>query len=433
MFFRTRFFVCTIIALTFVVPISFAEETATTPDNANLELTVDNAVQRAVQGNIGLKENAITLNAYKRASDYSWNSVSPTITAAAGYSNPNTSDTSSFYLRGSVNVGLSASLYTAIQTAKLNYEKGQLDYDSAVRTVELSVRKSYNALLYEQENNNLLERNVASAKKQYESNLAKYNSGALSQLDVLNTQVTYQNSQLSLASAKVNWENDMATFKQLLGIPLETNITLNGSLQDILKTSDITLDGITQKSSTVISLEKQIEIAETALTATRFSAYGPSVSLGWSYQPTTTSLDTSTWNDNGSLSIGVSIPLDGWLPWSTGAQSIAFRQDAIATLKLQLENAKTTVAANTQSYLRKIQQCKASISLRQTSIDLAQKTYDMTLAAYNHGTKDLMSLQTASDNLLQAKVNLMSEAYTLASAILDLENIVGVDFGTLNK
>ena len=129
----------------------------------------------------------------------------------------------------------------------------------------------------------------------------------------------------------------------------------------------------------------------------------------------------------------MSVPLDGWLPWSTGAQSIASRQDAIATLKLQLENAKTTVAANTQSYLRKIQQCKASISLRQTSIDLAQKTYDMTLTAYNHGTKDLMSLQTASDNLLQAKVNLMSEAYTLASAILDLENIVGVDFGTLNK
>ena len=80
-----------------------------------------------------------------------------------------------------------------------------------------------------------------------------------------------------------------------------------------------------------------------------------------------------------------------------------------------------------------LQQSKASLSLRQKSIELAQKTYDMTLTAYNHGTKDLLSLQTASDNLLQAKVNLMHEAYTLSSAILDLENTIGVPFGTLSK
>lgn len=400
---------------------------------ATTQLSVEDAVKHAVEGNLSLKESQITLNASKRASDYSWNSVSPSLDAAGGYSKQNAADDGSLYVRGSVSVAFSPSLFTSIKKAALNYEKGQLDYESAARSIELNVRKSYYALLYEQENINLLTRSVESAKKQYESNLAKYNSGALSQLDVLNAQVTYQNDELSLETAQGTWNSDMSAFKQLLGIPLDSAVSLKGSLQDVLSTPDISIDGVVQKSATISSLQKQIEIAEVGLTAVRFSAYGPTVSASWSYQPSASTADTSTWKDSGSLSLGVSIPLDGWLPWSAGAQNIAAQQDTIASLKLQLEDAKTTVKANTQNYLMKVQQSKASLSLRQKSIELAQKTYDMTLTAYNHGTKDLLSLQTASDNLLQAKVNLMHEAYTLSSAILDLENTIGVPFGTLSK
>lgn len=410
-----------------MVPLS-AEETP-----ASLTLTVEDAVQRAVEGNISLKQSAITLNAAKRSSQYSWNGVSPSLSVSGSYAKPNASDTGTVSIRGSVSISLSPSLYTTIQSAKLNYEKGELDYTSAVRTIEKNVRTSYYSLLYEQENSALLERNVASAKQQYEANLAKYNSGVLSQLDVLSTQVTYQNSQLSLDSAKVTWENDIATFKQLLGIPLTTNVTLKGSLEDILSVPDITLAGVEQKSATITSIEKQIEIAETSLTATKFSAYGPSLSASWSYAPSASTSDMSTWKDGGSLSVGASIPLDGWLPWSSSALNIASKKDTIETLKLQLEDAKTTFAASTQNSLRKVTQSKARIAQRKASIDLAQKTYDMTLTAYNHGTKDLLSLQSASDSLFSAKVNLKSEAYTLASAILDLENTIGVPFGTLSK
>ena len=442
MLFRMKSFLCTVAFSSLLIYSISAEESIETKSAAIqpttspevVTLTVDDSVQRAVTGNISLKEDAITLNAAKRTATYSWNGVSPTLSASGNLSKSNTSDTDTAYVRGSVSVSLSPSLFTTIQSAKLNYEKGELDYASAVRTIELNVRKSYYSLLYEQEKITLDERNVESTKKQYESNLAKYNSGALSQLDVLSTQVTYQNSQLSLESAKVSWQNDIATFKQLLGIPLSTEIVLAGSLEAVLTVPEITLEGVEQNSTTITSLEKQVEIADTSLLATRFSAYGPALSFSWTYQPTASSGDNyGEWSDKGSVSLGVSIPLDGWLPWSTGALSVAAKKDSVETLKLQLEDAKTTFAADTQSYLRKIAQSKASITQRKASIDLAQKTYDMTLTAYNHGTKDLLSLQSASDSLLSAKVNLMSEAYTLASAILDLENTIGVPFGTLTK
>ena len=57
----------------------------------------------------------------------------------------------------------------------------------------------------------------------------------------------------------------------------------------------------------------------------------------------------------------------------------------------------------------------------------------MALAAYNAGSKDLLSLQTAADNLAGAKNTLQNQRYTIISAILDLENTLGVPFGTLGE
>lgn len=57
----------------------------------------------------------------------------------------------------------------------------------------------------------------------------------------------------------------------------------------------------------------------------------------------------------------------------------------------------------------------------------------MNLTAYNYGKTDLLSLQSASDSVLSAGVNLKSQAYTLISTILDLEDVLGLEFGTIEK
>ena len=64
---------------------------------------------------------------------------------------------------------------------------------------------------------------------------------------------------------------------------------------------------------------------------------------------------------------------------------------------------------------------------------MAQKSYDMTAEAYNRGTKDLLTLQNANTSLLNAQVSLKSETLTLIKAILNLENTIGVDFGSLGR
>jgi outer membrane protein TolC len=67
----------------------------------------------------------------------------------------------------------------------------------------------------------------------------------------------------------------------------------------------------------------------------------------------------------------------------------------------------------------------------QNNVALAQKTYDMTLNAYNYGSRDLLTLQNAADSLLKSKNELQSQVYNLICKIMDLEFTLGLPLGAL--
>lgn len=401
------------------------------------KITVNQAVEYAISGNLSLRQSQIQLESSQRAKDNSWNSLLPNIRGSASYSNNLSQSTASqsLTLSANANFALSPALYTAVNGARLNYENQLIAFENAKRTLEKNVRSTYYSLLYQQANLSLLESNVTSTKNQYNTNLRKYNVGALPRLDVLTAQYNYQNAESTLASQKLNFENSKNSFKQLLGIPFDAELVLDGSLDDFLNIGEISLEGIQTASANVKTLEKQLEIAENSLLATRFSAWGPSITAGISYSYAGNDR-TGDWAfaDNGpNLSLGASIPLDGYLPWSSGSQSIQNQKANVANLELQLESAKLTQQMNIQMYLNQVNLERSNISLRQQSISVAQQTYSMTVDAYNRGSKDLLALQTSSNNLLQAKVNLQLEAYNMANALLNLEDVAGIPFGTLGK
>ena len=408
-------------------------------------LTLQEAVDLASGNNLSIKEGDVSLKSAKRASSYSWNSISPSIKASgslskslpkeevkSAYGSASSSDAARISLGASVNIGLSPSIATNIKGARLKYEKQQIDYDTTVRTIEVNVRKAFYQILYEQEYIALQERHAESAKNQYNTNKAKYERGVLPRLDVLNSQISYQNAQLSLDSAKTTLANDLATFKNLLGLDQSRDIALSGSLDGFVELTDISLGGLSAKSNTIASLEKQVEIAKNSLTATRLSAWAPTLSAGYSYNLSTTTDSSSDWNKAGSLTLGVSIPLDGYLPWSSGAQSIANQKDNLELLQLQLEDARNTLDIQISGYLNQVKNLVSTIQLRKQSLEFAEESYRLTADAYNNGTKDILALQNARNSYLEAAVNLKNQAYNLSVALLNLENSLGVPFGSLS-
>ncbi|MCR4733604.1 MAG: TolC family protein [Treponema sp.] len=433
-----------IVCAAFLTSFCFAQEAKNKDIKA---ISVDDAVILAADNNVNLKRQRISLDLLEKKDKYSWNNISPSIRLSAGYSDAFTSgvwndgdynkldvsDPGNWSFGGSLSFGIAPSLYTSIKAAQLNYQNGIVSYESAVRSVELSVRKLFYGLIFSKDNIALQERNMETAKVRYENNMAKYSRGQLSELDLLSSQYNYESLKPSIQSAKIAYENDIANFKQLLGLNQSQEIEILGSLDDVLPPEDFVPDIKLEEIPSIKKIIASIELQENSLLATRFSAWGPSLSASYSYNLRGGVKSGSATSGADSFSLSLSIPLDGYLPWASGALSIAAQEANLADLQLQLENEKTSAALSIDNKIKSLYQSKAQIATLEKNEELAQRTYDMTLRAYNAGSKDLLTLQNASDSLMSAHLKKQQQLYSILTAVLDLENTLGIPFGTLGS
>ena len=401
------------------------------------QLTIDDAVILAADNNLSLKEKQLDLDQLELLSNYAWSSASPTLSGNASFANGLKENANTLSFSGTVGMGFDLTLYTSIKSAKLNYENGITSYEKNVKDVEKKVRQIFYNLIYSKENLSLLNRNLETAKQRYDLSREKFNRGQLSELDLLTTQMNYESLKPSYESAEIAHENSIATFKQLLGINQNEQIELIGNLDEMMNVSinqDL-LEYNLEELPTVKEIKSKIELEKNKLLSKKISMWSPKI--GFEYTVAKKGLDASgsfAWNDlekKGAVSVGVTITPTDFLPWSNKALDISAQENNLEKLILQLENEKTTVELTIKKYIKEINQAKSQLSSLQSNVVLAQKTYDMTLNAYNYGSRDLLTLQSAADSLLKSKNQLQSQVYNLICKIMDLEFTLGLPLGAL--
>ena len=121
------------------------------------------------------------------------------------------------------------------------------------------------------------------------------------------------------------------------------------------------------------------------------------------------------------------------MPWSVKNDAVDSALDAVKQAELELDDGKKTFLRTVNSYLRSIAQSQEAVRYKQANVELAKRTYEMTLEAYSRGTKDLLTLQSANNTLLSAQVTLNSEILSLGETILSFEKEAGLEFGSLMK
>ncbi len=400
---------------------------AATLASAQETLTLEQAVKTALANNESLSRSRIDLKAAERAVDVSWSGIVPGLSLGAGSSKPNDGESAAYGL-AKASLTLSSGLLSAGKKARLAYETRLLAYETAERDLELSVRKAYYSLGLSRKNIGLIEQNIASAQKSYDQAEVKRKAGLAPELDALSALVTLEKLKPSLESAKLSYDKSLDSFRVLLGLGGDTSVDIVAVLEAEIKTVDIT--GIVASTPTVAALEKQLADARMALSDARRSIYSPSLSLSASYQPT---YAMESWSDSGSLTASLSFSLDSLMPWSNARSTASTAEDTVTKLESQLAAAKDSASMEIRSLVKQIAQSRSALESKQLNETLAEKTYRLTEEAYRFGTKDILRLQSAQDSLAQARLDVSQEAYTLQAAILDLEYILGVPFGTLGR
>ena len=418
-------------------------------------ITIDDAVNLALQNNIEIKQSTMDLELLETKNKYSWNSVSPSISASGGFNGQTPlesgSETSfSYSLGASLRLSLTPTLRTSMKKALLDYQAGKASLETTKRRIELSVRKTFYSLIYFNDNIEIQQRSLETAKQTYESNKAKYSQGRLPELQLLNSQYNYEKKIPDIENLKRTYQSNIESFKILLGLGLDDEITLQGKLDDAFNVqfNDTSLEtalASIEENATIKNLKQQIAATQNTLQAAKLASYAPSISFSLSESTsgsskesrnfTTGAVTKEAWEPSSSLSYGVNVnvPLDGFFPWSSGKLNVQTAEESLEKLKMNLEQTRTQTRLTVKNSYNSILQNITQLELLEKSEELTQKAYEMSRNAYNMGSTDLLSLQQAEDNLYTARYSVQNQKYTILTSILTLEDTLGLPYGTLGK
>lgn len=425
-------------------------------EKKTVELTILEAVDYALENSRTLKSNDIDLEMKERAGKNAWNVLLPTVQATGTLNRttdissslqgtntmmklhglPEIEETDSMKWTGiaslSVDWNFSLAMIQQIRAAKAGYEAGKISYDQSLLETKVSVKKLFYGLLLQQENLNLQKTTLENSRQRMVQAEANFRNGMVPELSLLQAQVTYQNKRPEVEQMEREFRQQIDTFAFLLGLPVGTDIVLQGSIEPyyVDLDYDTLIDRYGKNSLDIQSIDKNIEQLQRSLDALNLSTYTPFFNISYGFKPMLTNfLDADKggfptggdWTDSGSISFTIGWNLTNILPFSSNRQQAKDLQANIDKLNINremlLENQKMTVRKSVDTLI----QAGEQIQSMNRNITLAQRSYDMTVRAYRNGTKELLEVRDAENQLNTAKLGLANQKFNYISALLDLE------------
>ena len=416
-----------------------------------VSLTVDEAAEMAVENNLSLKSSAVDVRTKARTRDTAWNVFLPSINASADLSHSRTllSDPTpspmapeaydpawSLTSTLSMTLPLNIAAGTGIKQTIIDYEAGDLTYRDAKKKLVRDVRKQFYNMIALAANIDLKKVNIEIAEKRYEQSRENYNNGLISELEMLQSQVTVENMKPELNALNTRFENGLMNFKFLLGIPLDTEIFLMGDLNNIRfydLNKDSLIDSYSAGRMDIMQLNKSIESLRNSKKASAQLNRTPSVSLYSTWRNPVSdpfegeSWESGSWIDSMTFGVQLSMPLDDFIPNSSTDVSLKEMDDSIEKLELQRQQLYEAASMEITNLVMNLENSYRTIETYELNVDLAQKSFDLTTEAYNLGTRELLDVETAQESLLTASQSVLFEKINYISNLLDLQYAINTD------
>ncbi|MBI9098605.1 MAG: TolC family protein, partial [Spirochaetaceae bacterium] len=187
------------------------------------------------------------------------------------------------------------------------------------------------------------------------------------------------------------------------------------------------------KSLSLKSMQKTLEVMENGKSISALYAYTPMLTFSYqhnllTYNPFTTSPLEEKWSYNNSNGIGMgvftislSFSLDNYIPGSKSNVEIKNSKDQITQMKLQIQSAALDSEVEIINTLAKLENSIEQLEANKLNAELARKAYEMTSEAYQLGTKELLDVESAQNDLLSAEVAVLGVQLSYITELLNLE------------
>jgi outer membrane protein TolC len=414
------------------------DKAAETPE-AGIALTLNSAIERALENSLNLKKNRIDLSSAEYSARRLWAEIFPAITASAGagYSSALFSGDGftlnkqgqSFSAGLGISLALNAGIPYTIKNIRLAHQTRLLNYEDARNQLTIQITKNFYSLIAGNNNLDYLADMLRLAEQQHEKNRIAFNNGLVGELALRQSQLGLENARYNASAARSAYTTRMGEFLALLGFRQGEEARLEGeiSIEKIEADAGALVREHLPKRPDIVSRRQEIERLENAEKQTALSARAPSLRLSaeWS------SRNFDPFTDTASGSAALSIPIDPWIPGTKTAQSIRSAQSAVEKAKLDLHIAEDAAITQIHSLAANLRNSWDSIEIARLSVEVAQRGYQLTEQGFRAGTVESLALEDARNNLGSARQRLLQSELAYLDMTLDLSAALNIDWKEL--
>ena len=431
------------LGLALVALTSFAQNT----EQQALTLTLEQALEIALTESptIKIAEQEIEIKRYAKQETYS--SLYPRFDATAQYQRVIAKQTMSMQMGeqaqtikvgsdNSFNGGVTASmpivnaqlwesLKVSVADIVLSIEKAR---SSQIDMIE-QVTKAYFGILLAKESEVVFQRVYDNAVENNKNIQKRYEVGSVSEYDLITSNVSVQNAIPNLIEAQNAVVLALWQLKALLGIDLQKNIDVVGSLMDYEAQMNyaMTLEQLDLSNNTTL---KQLNIQEGMLeSAHKIAKYAniPTLSINAAFLYTALGNDgaffqAKAWNPYSYAGVQLNIPIFAGLQ-----RRAAIRQSAInlSNLQLQRENAERQLRVAVVQSLNNMQTNVKKFSAAAATVSQAQRGYEIAVKRYEVGRGTLVDVDNSQLALTQAELGRNNAIYNFLVSKVALDKILG--------
>ena len=412
-----------------------------------LVLNLEQALEIALSENptIKIADSEIEIKRYAKQGTYS--SLYPKIDATATYQRMIAKQTMSMDFGGvtqtikvgsdnSFNGGISAAMPIINVQLWESLKVSALDVELAVEKARGSridmieqVTNAYYMVLLAKESRDLYQRVYDNAVSNNRNIVKRYEVGSVSEYDYISSNVSVQNAVPNLIEAENSVVLSLWQLKALLGIDLEKNIDVVGSLMDYESVMAYGYD-IQQldlsNNSTLKQLELQQEQLDLAVRISKFANL-PTLAINAAYLYTALGNDgkffnKSAWNPYSYAGLSLNIPIFAGL-----SRRASIRQSQInqSNLELQRENIERQLRVGVVQYLNNMQTSVKKYHSSSATVGQAQRGYDIAVKRYEVGSGTLVDIDNSQLSLTQAELSRNQSIYNFLTAKVALDKVLG--------
>ena len=322
-------------------------------------------------------------------------------------------------------VGLSGQAIIGVLLQNLAIDMKKISLEKSEADLRGSVMSSYVSVLALQSIAGLLDSSLVNLEGLADMTQHAVEVGAAEQTSADQIRVRVNTLRNSISSQQRHVELAKSMLKVLLDVPVETELVLTENIDDILS-PDRVMQLLAENFNLQNNLSYQLLAKSTELAKRNVHmagwAYGPTVSLGYSYT------NQHYYGDGGMrmtppnvVQVTVRMPL-----WSSGK-----RAAGVVEKKIAYEEAKNSLSeTGDQLEIQYQQLCYDLNNAYETyvnekdNIEVAKRVFASATEKYKYGASSNMELTNASNDLINAQSTYVQAVLNLVSAQVELETFL---------